>query len=125
VADDKNAQAQDPAEETEENEDPEDSGGDGVTLTGLNAKVDRLADMISNLLKGGGTKASRATKADDAADVAGQVRTEVERLRAEEERERKSSGKLAELEAKVAKITEKVPVEYRRITTLLWGEPDE
>jgi hypothetical protein len=113
------------AEQSPEAELPEESHGGGVTLEGLNAKVDDLIGRLGDLLRGGQNPRARATKADDAAEVAEQVRTEVRKLGAEEKKEAARTGRLDQLEEAVKKLTERAPVEYRRITTILWGDPDE
>lgn len=118
-------QAEEQAEEQPADDLPEESHGNGITLDGLNSKVDSLIDAVKGLVTGGGSPAKRATKADEAAEVAEQVRTEVRKLGAEEKREAHHTGRLDQLEAAVKGLTEKAPVEYRRITTILWGDPDE
>jgi hypothetical protein len=123
VADDTDAEQ--PAEETPDAGLPEESHGGGVTLEGLNTKVDDLIGKLADLLRGGQNPRARATKADDAAEVAEQVRTEVRKLGAEEKKEAARTGRLDQLEEAVKKLTERAPVEYRRITTILWGDPDE
>jgi hypothetical protein len=111
--------------DADETEETEETGSGGISLDGLNSKVDNLIGKVEALLKGGTGTRSRATRADEAADVASQVRSEVGKLKTEEKREAARTGRLADLEATVKKLTEKAPVEYRRITTILWGDPDE
>jgi hypothetical protein len=123
VADEPQPEA--PAEETPADDLPEESHGGGITLDGLNSKVDSLIDAVKGLVTGGASPKARATKADDAAEVAEQVRTEVRKLGAEEKKEAARTGRLDQLEAAVKGLVEKAPVEYRRITTILWGDPDE
>lgn len=113
------------AEDAPAEELPDESHGSGVTLDGLNAKVDALIDKVGDLLKGGASPKARASKADEAAGVAEQVRTEVRKLSAEEKKEAAKTGRLEQLEETIKKLTERAPVEYRRITTILWGDPDE
>jgi hypothetical protein len=103
----------------------QEDNGSGVTLEGVNDKVDSLIAKVEAFLKGGTTSKARTTKADEAAGVAEQVRTEVGKLKAEEKREAARTGRLDQLEAAVKKLAEKAPVEYRRITTMLWGDPDD
>lgn len=108
-------------EETETEETETGEPGSGISLDGLNSKVDNLIGKVEALLKGG---PKRTAKADEAADVAAQVRSEVGKLKTAEQAEAKRTGRMADLEAKVKQLTEVAPVEYRRITTLLWGDPD-
>lgn len=108
-------------EDQEESADAENSSSSGISLDGLNSKVDNLIGKVEALLKGG---PKRTTKADEAADVAAQVRSEVGKLKSADQAEAKRTGRMADLEAKVKQLTEVAPVEYRRITTLLWGDPD-
>jgi multidrug resistance efflux pump len=98
----------------------EDSGSSGLTLEGLNDKLDRVMELLKN-----GASPRRGTKADDAADVAAQVRSEVGKLRAAEKKDAAKQGELDSLRETVAKLAERAPVEYRRITTILWGDPDD
>lgn len=110
-------------EEAETEETGEDTGS-GISLDGLNSKVDNLIGKVEALLKGG-PKASRSSKADEAADVASQVRAEVGKLKTAEDKEKAHKGEIESLKATVKKLAEKAPVEYRRITSILWGDPDE
>lgn len=110
--------------EVEETGETGEDTGSGISLDGLNSKVDNLIGKVEALLKGGPAR-SRASKADDAADVAEQVRSEVGKLRQAEKKEAARTGKIAELEETVKKLAERAPVEYRRITTVLWGDPDD
>jgi hypothetical protein len=110
--------------EVDETEETEEDSGSGISLDGLNSKVDNLIGKVEALLKGGPAR-SRASKADDAADVAAQVRSEVSKLNAAEKKEAARRGELESLKQTVQKLAEKAPVEYRRITTMLWGDPDD
>lgn len=93
-----------------------------VSITALNDKVDKLADAVAGLAKGG-TKT--ATKTDDAEAVRTQVRDEVARMRTAEKQERADKGLAAKVSALEKKITEKAPVEYRKITKMIWGDPSD
>jgi hypothetical protein len=94
--------------------------GDGdLSLAALNDKVDRLADLIGNRP----ARSGRATKADDADDVARQVKDEVGKLKAHEDAQRQR-GELENLKAQVKKIAEKAPVEYRKVTRWMWGSDE-
>lgn len=98
---------------------------EGDKVDRLEAKVDKLAEMIAGLFKGGSKPDSDAE--GEAASVAAEVKRELARLKAAEERKAKADGesaKVAELEEKVKKIAEKPPREYRRITSILWGSDE-
>jgi hypothetical protein len=122
--------AEDTTPETEEpegTEAPEAAGETGRihSLADINAKIDTLMDR----LKGGRAAApsARATRTGDPEGVADQVRTEVGKLRAADEAKKRSAdrdGRLAALEEKVHKIVEQAPVEYRRVTSYLWGDSE-
>jgi hypothetical protein len=87
------------------------------TLEGLAAKVDGLAEKLDRLLGGPAPAVGTAAAADRS--VAQEVRDELAKLQAAEKRKQERAardGKLDELAAKVEKITEQKPVEYRRST---------
>jgi hypothetical protein len=104
--------------EVPETDAPETEGDSGLTLEHLNDKIDRLADLIKRR-----TPSARASKADDADDVARQVKDEVGKLKAHEDAQRQR-GELENLKAQVKKIAEKAPQEYRRVTRWMWGSDE-
>ena len=104
-----------------EHEDHETSGHGGLTLQGLADKVDDLAEAVGRALKGGG---SRATQKDQSEAVAAQVREEVGKIADAEKRTKGREDRHSALEARVKVLEEKPPKEYRRITTILWGDDD-
>jgi len=114
------------AETPETPETPETSPSDGesgVTLASLDQRIDRLAETVSNFIRGqsAGSNGSRSTQAAEAESVAAQVRSELGKIRDSEAADERVTG----LEQKVKAIIEQPPREYRRITTLLWGPEDE
>ena len=101
-------------------EDQDQAGGAAPTLEGLNAKVDGLAAKLDRLLSGPAPAAGSPAEAERS--VAQEVRDELAKLQQAEARKRESAakaGKLADLEAKVKKITEQPPQEYRRSTRVM------
>jgi hypothetical protein len=118
------------ADETEttttaaEDKDPvEPEGHAGLTLDGLADKVDALADKVTAALTGR-PRAAGSTTAAEADEVAGQVRSELTKIKADDDRRQKTSDRIGQIEAKVKEITEKQPVEYRPITRWMWGDPE-
>lgn len=108
-------------DETPEPEAHEESHDGGVTLSGLADKVDSLAQSVARLARGG----SRASKQDESEQVAEQVRTEVGKIKAAEDRQRGREDRLGRLESQVKDIVERAPREYRRITKVMWGDTDD
>lgn len=86
-----------------------------TSITELNAKVERLFEMIRS-----GTRP--AAEGAAAPDVASQVRAEVGKLR-QAERAKGRNDRLTALEQSIKKLTEKAPVEYRKVTRFMWGDP--
>lgn len=103
-------------------EESQDDGHEGVTLGGLADKVDSLASAVARLARGGG---GRSSKADESEQVAEQVRTEVGKIKAAEDRQRGRDDRLGRLESQIKDIVEKPPREYRRITKIMWGEDED
>lgn len=104
----------------DETPEPEDEGHDGITLTGLADKVDNLASTVARLARGG----SRSRQQDGGEEVAEQVRTEVGKIKAAEDRQRGREDRLGRLESQIREIVEKPPREYRWITKKMWGDED-
>jgi hypothetical protein len=102
----------------EEQEDAEQSRI--VTLQALSDKVDSLAEAVAGL---GRTPSRRSTRADDAEDVASQVRAEVGKLKASEQRESALDARIRKIEGALRKKEERPPQEYRKLTERLWGAP--
>jgi uncharacterized membrane protein YdbT with pleckstrin-like domain len=100
------------------------------TVSELAGKVDRLIDLVTPLVKPGegGGEGGEGGEAE-APSVAAEVKRELEKLKraemAKAERDAEK-GKLADLEEKVKKVTEKQPREYRRSTRFMrWAGDDE
>ena len=106
----------------DEVEDEKESGHSGLTLDGLADKVDALADRVSAALTG---RPRTGTRADESEEVASQVREEVKKIKADDDRQAKANDRIGKVEAAVKKIVERAPVEYRAITKMMWGDPDE
>ena len=93
------------------------------TLDGVNAKLDKLADLVEGLLSRQDSAGHPAVSNEDRS-VAEEVKEQLAQLKKAEDRKARAdsqSAKVAELEAKVKKVAEKPPKEYRRITTFMWG----
>lgn len=112
------------AEETETSPAAEPASSEPSALDKLEAKVDKLAQAVERLMSGGKSEPTGEDQAQ-AASVADEVRAELARLKQAEDRKSRrdaDSKRLDEVEAKVQKIAEKPPREYRRITQRLWGD---
>ena len=93
------------------------------TLDGVNAKLDKLADLVEGLLSKEDSAGHPGVSNEDRT-VAEEVKEQLAQLKKAEDRKARAenqSAKVAELEAKVKKVTERAPKEYRRITTFMWG----
>ena len=105
--------------------------GEGTpTVAELDRKVDRLAEMISQLLGGGGHDAPQAAEAAPEAepvDVGAEVRKEMDRLHAKEEaRKKKEAEDDANLTNKIRQVVEKPPREFKRATEAMgWVGPND
>lgn len=111
------------AEETEVTSESSAEESRILSIEAINAKLDEVMRKLS----GGARSPARGSARDDAADVGEQVKSEVRKLRAAEDARKRSDardGRLADLEDKVKKLTEKAPAEYRKITQRLWGDPE-
>lgn len=98
----------------------EDDEGEGAPSNAeLAAKVDALADKLDRMFH-----VEHPAKGDEATDVAAQVRDEVAKLQAAEKKDRAARSKITQLENQVKKLGERAPVEYRKITTAIWGPPE-
>lgn len=108
-------------EEVEGEEGEDNEGTEGSTLEKLEAKVDSLAEAVQKFLSGNSGK--RPSK-DEAAQVGEQVKQEVAKLSAAEKKNDRDSALLTKVEALEAKLAgmEKTPVEYRKITRMIWGD---
>lgn len=105
-------------ETTETGEDTE--TGRIHSIADLNEKVNEILSKIGSLGRG-----PRQTQADQSADVAQQVKSEVGKLKAAEDAERRRQGLRGEIDAlkeQVKTLSERAPVEYRRITKWMWGD---
>ena len=91
--------------------------------------LDTIAEQLRELKEAvfGGKGSPGSESEPEGAPVADEVRRELARLKAAEDRKKAAAerdGKVAELEEKVKAIAEKPPREYRKITTRLWGDPE-
>lgn len=90
------------------------------TLDSIAEKVDKLWDMLK-----GGDGAAKAGPEPEPASIGDEVKRELARLKAAEDRKKAADakdGRIAELEEKVKRIAEKPPKEYRKVTQRMWGE---
>ena len=98
-----------------------------TTLAEVSAKVDKLAEAVAGLLASDHTTGGGPSPEDRS--VAAEVQAELKKLQAAEDRKKRAeaqSGKVAELEAKVKKMAERKPREYRKITRLMgWVTDDD
>jgi hypothetical protein len=106
--------------------DEEPAGDDesgALTLAALDAKLDRLAERLTAWMRGG----RRPAAGDEAADVATQVRAELDRVNASTERARRGSvlnERIARIEEQLRAATEKPPVQYRKVELRMgWVDP--
>lgn len=99
--------------------------------SGLEDKVDTLAGKVAQLfemLKGGGAgDRGSETVPDQPASMSAEVRRELEKLRAEEDRARKDAERDADVSDLKAKVNaERPPREYRRATNMMrWATEDD
>ncbi len=102
-----------------------------ATLESIVEKLDRLSEAVF----GGGKKddpaPAPAAKAEDGdgEGVGAEVRKELARLKAAEDRKKRAdeqAGEVAALKEQVKKITERPPREYRKVTRMMgWAGDDE
>ena len=95
----------------------------------LEGKVDSIIDRLASLLPGGGGEAPAKAEPEAAEpDISSQVKAELAKLKAAEDRKAKAEARdkeVDELKETVAKIKEKPPKEYRRVTNLVWGRDED
>lgn len=100
-------------------------GGEGTNDERI-GRLESAVNEILTLIKG---KPAVTASDEETTSVASEVKRELEKLRAAEDRKRErdaEKGKLAELEDKVRKVTEKPPREYRKVTRFMgWAGDDE
>ena len=107
------------------------SEGEGTpTVAELDRKVDHLAEMISQLLGGGGRGAPPDATPEpepEPVDVGAEVRKEMERVHAKEEARAKREAEAdASLTEKIKKVTEKPPREFKKATERMgWVGPND
>ena len=115
-----------PEPETESHE----GESQGDRLDKVEHKVDVIGQKIDQIL-GLGHKPDAPEAAEpeaEAPDVASEVRAELAKLKQAEERKaarEKRDADISELKETVAKIREKPPKEYRKVTNLVWGRDDD
>jgi hypothetical protein len=100
----------------------------GARIGTLEEKVDRILQRLGDLLPGHKAEVETAGPAGEEAPVAEQVKAELAKLKAAEDRKAskdKQSADIAELKDRVEKIKEKAPKEYRRVTTAVWGRDED
>ena len=114
---------------SEQPETPPPAEGEGTpTVAELDKKVDHLAEMISQLLGGGGREApTDATPEPEPVDVGAEVRKEMDRLHAKEEaRAKREAEEDSKLTDKIKKVVEKPPREFKRATERMgWVGPND
>lgn len=96
----------------------------GLTLAGLDAKLDRLSERLTAWMRGG---SRRPAAGDEAADVATQVRAELDRVNANTERQRRGSAlqaRIDKIEEQLKAAAEKPPVQHRKVELFMgWVDP--
>lgn len=98
--------------------------------SGLESKVDALADKVAELFamfKGGARDKGSEAEPSEPASMSAEVRRELDKLRAEEDRanrERELQNEVGQLKEKVN--AERPPREYRRATNAMrWATEDD
>ena len=100
-------------------------GGESGRIHSIQDLSDRI-DEVFNLLRGRAGR--RGGQADDDAAVSERVKSEVARLReadAAEARRKGDDDRIGKIEEGLKAITERPPVEYRKVTRFMWGDPDD
>jgi hypothetical protein len=106
---------------------PETGETQGDRIGTLEGKVDQILDRLASLIPGHHAEPA-ADETEGEAPVAEQVKAELAKLKAAEDRKAradKRDGELAELRQKVEQIREKPPKEYRKVTTAVWGRDED
>ena len=104
---------------------------DKPTISQLDQKVDRLAEMVSRLLGGSGDSPqpspAPAELESEPVDVGAEVRKEMDRLHAKEEaRAKREKDEDAKLTDKIRQVVERPPREFKKITEKMqWVGPDD
>lgn len=98
-------------------------------ISALDAKVDAILGKLGSLLpggNGGGTESS-PEPATEPPSIAAEVRAELKKLKAEEDRKARADADLdARVDAKVKEhVRERKPKEYRKITSMIWGRDED
>jgi hypothetical protein len=117
VADDEAVEQEAPETETGEQEEPH-------SLGAINDKIDALAEKVERLVSRGTSRGSTSTKASEAAGVAEQVRAEVGKLKSQEDASAVTSDRFDKIEKGLKKLAERPPIEFRKVTQFLWGDPE-
>jgi hypothetical protein len=117
VADNEAVEQETEDQEPEEQEEPH-------SLSAINDKIDALAEKVERLVSRGTSRGSTGTKASEAADVAEQVRAEVSKLKTQEDASAATNDRFDKIEKGLKKLAERPPIEFRKITQMLWGDPE-
>jgi hypothetical protein len=108
---------------------PEHEGPPADRLDSLESKVDGIVETLKRILHpGDGAPPVAAEPAAEEPDVAAQVKAELAKLKAAEDKKKAAADKdkeFTELKETVAKIQEKPPKEYRKVTNLVWGRDED
>ena len=108
---------------------PEHEGTQGDRLEAVESKLDGVIETLKKILHpGDGEAPAAAEPAAEEPDVASQVKAELAKLKAAEDRKAKAEARdkeVDELKETVKKIKEKPPKEYRRVTNLIWGRDED
>jgi len=107
----------------------EHDGTQGDRLESLESKVDGIVETLKRITGGGHEEAPATVEAEaEEPDVAAQVKAELAKLKAAEDRKAKAEARdkdVDELKETVKKIKEKPPKEYRKVTNLIWGRDED
>lgn len=102
--------------------------GETPSLEALDHKVDGIIETLKKILHPGEEAPTQATAEGEGPDIGAEVRSELAKLKAAEDRKaarEKQAGEIDELKQAVAKIKERPPKEYRRVTNLVWGRDED
>lgn len=101
--------------------------GETPTVSELDRKVDSIIETLKRIVSPG-EKPEAAEPAAGEPDVGAEVRAELAKLKAAEDRKKKAEDRdkeVSELKDTVAKIKERKPKEYRKVTNLVWGRDED
>jgi hypothetical protein len=107
----------------------EHDGSHGDRLESLESKVDGIVETLKKILHTDSETSVETVEPEaEEPDVASQVKAELAKLKAAEDRKAKAEARdkeMDELKETGAKIKEKPPREYRKVTQFMqWGDPE-